>query len=77
MIMSRPIGEYEVVLADAGLVRVHRSHMVNVDHIRRVRRGKTPIVELSNGAEVDVSESYREALFAFLQINGGRRHDRD
>lgn len=77
MIMSRPIGEYEVVLAEAGLVRVHRSHMVNVDHIRRVRRGKTPIVELSNGAEIDVSDSYREALFAFLQINGARRHDRD
>ncbi len=77
MLMSRPIGEYEVTLSDAGLVRVHRSHMVNVDHIRRVRRGKSPIIELSNGAEVDVSESYRDTLFRFLQIHGSRRHDRD
>jgi two-component system LytT family response regulator len=77
MLMSKPIGEFEEALMDAGLVRVHRSHMVNVDHIRRVRRGKSPVVQLSNGAEIDVSETYREMLFRYLQIHSGRRHDRD
>ena len=57
------------------MLRVHRSHMINPDRVRRVRRGKTSVVELENGREVDVSDRYRGELYDWLQIRIGRRQD--
>lgn len=75
MLLSRSLGEVEPALRDAGLLRVHRSHMINPERVRRVRRGKTSIVEMVNGVEVDVSERYRDVLFDMLQIRIGRKQD--
>ncbi len=75
MLLSRSLGEVEPMLRDAGLLRVHRSHMINPQRVRRVRRGKTSVVELVNGLEVDVSDRYRGDLFDLLQIKIGRRQD--
>lgn len=75
MLLSRPLGELESHFERAGMMRVHRSHMVNLNHIRHVRRGKSPVVHLSNGEQVDVSESYRTQLFDLLQIRICRRQD--
>ena len=72
MLLSRTLKDVEPSLQHAGLMRVHRSHMVNPDQIRRVRRGKSPVVELSNGEQVDVSERYKEFLYAMLQIRTKR-----
>ncbi len=75
MLLARSLGEVEPALRDAGMVRVHRSHMINPECVRRIRRGKTAIVELVNGLEVDVSERYRGTLFDMLQIRIGRKQD--
>ena len=72
MLLSRTLKDVEPSLQQAGLLRVHRSHMVNPDQIRRVRRGKSPVVELANGEQVDVSERYKEFLYAMLQIRTRR-----
>jgi two-component system LytT family response regulator len=71
VMLARSIGDMEAELADVGLLRVHRSHMVNVDCIRSVRKGKLPILHMNNGEEVEVGESYRDSVFGILGI--GRR----
>lgn len=73
VILSRSLGELEPELKDVGLLRVHRSHMINLDHVRTVRRGKQPIVMLANGSEIDVGEKYKELLFSLLRINRPRK----
>ena len=73
MLLARTLKDVEPSLSQAGLMRVHRSHMINPSQVRKVRRGKSPVVELSNGEEVDVSERYKELLFAMLQIKSRKQ----
>jgi two-component system LytT family response regulator len=68
IILSRTIRDYAPVLEHSGLLRVHRSHLVNIVHVRRILRGKTPRLLMCNGDEVDVSTSYRDKLFAAVRI---------
>jgi DNA-binding LytR/AlgR family response regulator len=68
LMLSRTIGDYEDILAGAGFIRVHRSHIVNMRHVRRVIPGKTPRIVLTNGDIVSVSERYRERLMSKLNI---------
>lgn len=68
IVLSRTIGDYELILQRAGFLRVHRSHMVNLVHVRKVVRGKVPRLKMSNGDEIDVSERYREVLFDALNV---------
>ena len=41
---------------------------MNIVHVRRILRGKTPRLLMCNGDEVDVSTSYRDKLFAAVRI---------
>lgn len=68
IVLSRTIGDYEPMLQRAGFLRVHRSHLVNLIHVRRLLRGKSSRILMSNGDEVDVSDRYREVLFDALNI---------
>jgi len=76
VILSKCLGELERTFTRVGLVRVHRSHMINLMHVRQVRRGKTPVIHLSNGDEVDISPTYRDIVFDMLHLRIGRREDR-
>ncbi len=75
VIISRTLGDVEPRLCLAGLLRVHRSHMVNLQHIRHVRRGKSPVIQLINGEAIDVSERYRGMLFDMMQVRIHRKQD--
>ncbi len=50
-------------LPDSRFVRVHRSYMINLAHIREVSRG---VVEMDNGKTVPVGDSYRHCLLVKL-----------
>jgi two-component system LytT family response regulator len=59
---SRPIHEYEELLADSNFVRVHKSIVVNLEHVKEYLRGEGGTIVLSNGAKVDVSRRRKEAF---------------
>jgi two-component system LytT family response regulator len=59
---SKPIHEYETLLEDAGFVRVHKSYVVNLDHITEYLRGEGGSVLLSGGKEIEVSRRKKEVL---------------
>src|SRR5688572_15454050 len=52
---ARPIYEYEEMLADSGFIRIHKSYMVNLLHIKEYIRGEGGMVILSNAREIEVS----------------------
>jgi two-component system LytT family response regulator len=52
---SKPMHEYEKLLEDAGFVRIHKSILVNLLHVKEYLRGEGGSVILSNGHEVKVS----------------------
>ena len=61
---SRPVHEYEELLEDAGFSRIHKSYVVNLEHVKEYLRGEGGSVLLSNGKELEISRRKKEE---FLQ----------
>lgn len=62
---SRNIGEYEKMLGGYPFLRVHRSHIVNLDHVRSFHR-QDEMLEMPNGKKVVVARNMRDHLLAQL-----------
>ena len=63
-VLSLPLSRLEERLDPARFVRVHRAHIVNLDHVRSFRpdaRGNLR-AELADGTHVPVSRSRAQAL---------------
>ena len=60
--VSRPLADYEGLLTDVDFLRIHKSFLINLHHVREYRRGEGGEVILSNGAEIDVSRRRKEAF---------------
>lgn len=63
-LLRESIGQLAEQMASAGLVRVHRSVVVNPHRIQALheRRNGDAMLQLSDGARVPVSRTYRAAL---------------
>ena len=59
---SKNLGEYDTLLSDYGFRRVHRSHLINPNHIKKFIRGKTPVLEMEDGTKIPVSATKRDDL---------------
>jgi two-component system LytT family response regulator len=59
---SRPLADYDQLLADADFMRVHKSYLINLGHIKEYQRGEGGMVIMSNGIEIEVSRR-RKDLF--------------
>jgi two-component system LytT family response regulator len=66
ILASRPIGEYEELLQEERFFRIHRSYLVNLDHIRKYVKGDGGYVVMSDGAEVEVSRRKKNDFIAVL-----------
>ncbi len=75
-LVSRPLADVSSELPESQFLRVHRSALVNIDHIRHLhnRRGAVAL-EMSNGARVPVARSRRKQVLERLQHCPGPTHD--
>jgi two-component system LytT family response regulator len=64
---SKPMHEYEALLEDAGFVRIHKSILVNLLHVKEYLRGEGGSVILSNGQEVEVARRKKDLLIAKMK----------
>lgn len=64
---SKPIHEYETLLDDAGFIRIHKSFLINVEHVKEYQRGEGGHIVLSNGDVVEVSRRKKEQLIAKMK----------
>ncbi|MEO6253996.1 MAG: LytTR family DNA-binding domain-containing protein [Ferruginibacter sp.] len=64
---SKPIHEYEELLADCNFVRIHKSYTVNLEHIKEYVRGEGGTVIMSNGHEVEVSRRKKDILMTKMK----------
>ena len=60
--ISRNLKFYESALSEFGFCRIHRSHMVNLEYVKRYNKGKGGSVVLENGKEIMVSNNKKEEL---------------
>lgn len=59
---SKPLHEYEELLSDVGFVRIHKSCIVNLLHVKEYIRGEGGSVILSNGTTVEVSRRKKDVF---------------
>lgn len=64
---SKPMHEYEELLADSGFIRIHKSYLINMLHVKEYLRGEGGFVLLSNGMEVEVSRRKKDLLMAKIK----------
>ena len=67
LLVSRTLKEAEDMLADHAFLRVHHSHIVNLNAITRYVKGEGGYLVLADGSTVDVSRSRKELLMQKLQ----------
>lgn len=68
IITSKPLKYYEELLPTDLFLRVHQSHLVNINFIKQVEKGKYSHLILSDGTSVEISISRKEELFMILGV---------
>ncbi len=64
IVSSRPLGEYEGLLNPDVFMRVHRSYIINLDHVKRYVKGDEGYVILTDDSQVEIS---RRKKIEFLE----------
>ena len=67
LLVSRTLKEVEDMLADHSFLRVHNSHVVNLNAITRYVKGEGGYLVMTDNSTVDVSRSRKELLLQKLQ----------
>src|SRR6185503_19404604 len=57
---SKPMHEYEELLSDSGFIRIHKSLLVKLLHVKEYLRGEGGSVLLTNGKELEVSRRKKD-----------------
>ncbi|HTN17549.1 MAG TPA: LytTR family DNA-binding domain-containing protein [Chitinophagaceae bacterium] len=68
ILVSKNIGEYEVILPAAKFVRIHSQYIVNLDHVEKYLKGRGGSVVLSNGTELEVSARKKDHFLGSFEL---------
>lgn len=71
LLVTKNLGEYEDLLGDKDFIRVHHAHLINRHHIVEFKKGNAPIVIMSNGTSITVSQRKRDILLEYLHSSSG------
>jgi two-component system LytT family response regulator len=70
VIVSRTLKEYEDILTEYGFMRVHRSHLVNLNYIERFDKSEGGYVFTIDGSKLEVSHRKKDALLEYIDRLG-------
>ena len=66
-VVSKTLKYFENALKDSNFARVHKSYLINVNHVVRYVKGKGGYVVLNNGKEIMVSASKKSDLLSYFK----------
>lgn len=64
---SKPLKEFAELFNDSHYFRVHKSHLINLKHVKRFERGDGGYVIMADDSRIPVSSQKREELIARLE----------
>jgi two-component system LytT family response regulator len=64
VMISKPLFDYDRLLADTIFFRIHKSFLINLLHVKEYIRGEGGTVVMSNGMEIEVSRRKKEMFLA-------------
>lgn len=69
LMICRNLKFYESALDSFGFFRIHRSHIINLDYIKRYIKGKGGSVIMENGKEIQVANTKKSELIQRLRAS--------
>jgi two-component system, LytTR family, response regulator len=67
-LICRTLKEVEELLEGTNFARIHHSHLINLDHLRKYVRSDGGYVVMSDGSEITVSRSRKDVLNNLLKV---------
>ena len=67
IMISKPLFDYERLLSDTIFLRVHKSFLINLMHIKEYTRGEGGTVIMTNGMEIEVSRRKKEQFLVKMK----------
>jgi two-component system, LytTR family, response regulator len=58
--VSKPLLEYDQILQDTSFLRIHKSFLINLHHVKEYQRGEGGMVIMTDNAEIEVSRRKKE-----------------
>lgn len=71
LLISRKLKDFEELLAQSGFVRIHYSHLININHLESYHSKDGFYVIMSNGDSIPVSTRKKANLLEILQRRNG------
>jgi len=68
IVSSKPIREYDQIFPGSRFLRIHRSFLINLQHIKQYKKGRGGLITMVNGTELEVSRFKREQLLNHLGL---------
>lgn len=70
--VSKPLSAYDRILEDSSFLRIHKSFLINLHHIKEYQRGEGGLAVMSNDAQLEVSRRRKEIFL--MKVNQFFRH---
>ncbi len=67
LISSQTLGYYETLLTGSGFIRVHRSYLIQLSHVKSYKKGDSGGIIMSNGDEVELARQHRALFFELFE----------
>jgi two-component system LytT family response regulator len=67
LLVIKTLKEYEELLNDCNFIRVHKSHLINLHHVKNYTRGEGGTVTMSDGTTIDVARRKKEEFLQRLE----------
>ncbi|RAV98513.1 LytR/AlgR family response regulator transcription factor [Pseudochryseolinea flava] len=65
-LVSKTLKEFESLLPKERFLRIHQSHLVNLDFIRKLVKGKSGFAQMSDGSKLPVARERRDSVMEAL-----------
>lgn len=62
LVVSKPLLNYEELLRDFNFMRIHKSYLINMHHLRTYQKADGGFVVMTNGQRLEVSKRKKELL---------------
>jgi hypothetical protein len=69
IIASKSMRQFEKVLMTSNFFRIHKSDIINLEHIRSYSRASGGVVVMDDNSELSISRTFKLGLIAKLNIN--------
>lgn len=67
IISSKTLKDFDVILSQQGFFRVHRSHLISINSVSKLLKGKPALIELDDGTQVELAQNKKTDFLSLFE----------